>query len=298
MMLMLWGHRTTGTRHTEVPMSATSTTCTGTLAVDGATIHHEIRGSGPLLVIGQSGEGDARRTVDLVDRLAADFTVLTYDRRGLSRSTVTDPRRPITLAGHTDDLCRLLDQVADRPARMLGCSLGAAIGLRLAARHPGRLSVLVAHEPVSPWLLPAADRARQERELLDIRELYLSRGLTEAMREVARVLGIDPRHQQTEPGLTPQPMTPQRIANFDTFLRHDLTAIATDDLRPDELTAAAAGTRIIPAVGATTATEVFDHRCAIRLAERLAVRPAVLPGGHNGNTTHPAGYAAALRDIL
>lgn len=279
-------------------MSTTSAVHTGTLAVEGATIHHEVRGSGPLLVIGQSGEGDARRTVDLVDHLATGYTVLTYDRRGLSRSVLTDPGRPIALADHADDLARLLDRIALGPALMLGCSLGATIGLRVAARHPGRLSVLVAHEPVSPWLLPEQEQAHQQQELLDVRETYLSRGLKPAMTDVARLLGIDPHHQDTEPGLTEHPMTPQRIANFDTFLRHDLTAIVRDDMRAAELATAAAGTRIVPAVGATTPAEVFDRRCALRLAELLGVPPVVLPGGHNGNTTHPAGYAAALRAVL
>ena len=37
------------------------------LQVPGADVYYEVRGDGPLMVIGQSGEGDARRTADLVD---------------------------------------------------------------------------------------------------------------------------------------------------------------------------------------------------------------------------------------
>ncbi|MBM7080469.1 MULTISPECIES: alpha/beta fold hydrolase [Micromonospora] len=277
-------------------MSVTDTLRTGTLAVPGARLYHEVRGSGPLLLIGQSGEGDARRTTDLVAQLADAYTVVTYDRRGLSRSALTDPDRPVTLADHADDVHLLLTSLTDRPAAMLGCSLGASIGLRLAVRHPGLLHTLVAHEPVSPRLLPAAERARHERELLDVQRRYAARGLTEAMREIARVLGIDPTCQEAEPDLTPQPMTPRRIANFDTFIRRDFTAIVGDDLRPEDLPGC--GTRIVPAVGARTAPEVFDRRCADRLAELLGTTPVVFPGGHNGNTTHPRGYAATLREVL
>src|SRR5215211_2630031 len=98
---------TTG-HHLETPMTRTPTVTTGTLPVPGATLFYEVRGAGPLLLISQSGEGDANRSADLVDHLAADHTVVTYDRRGLSRSTLTDPTRPGTLADHADDAHRLL----------------------------------------------------------------------------------------------------------------------------------------------------------------------------------------------
>ncbi|MFC7649111.1 alpha/beta fold hydrolase [Streptosporangium lutulentum] len=68
-------------------------TKTGLLDVPGALLHYEVRGTGPLLLISQSGEGDAGRSVDLVDHLVEDHTVVTYDRRGLSRSTLDDPAR-------------------------------------------------------------------------------------------------------------------------------------------------------------------------------------------------------------
>ena len=66
---------------------------TGMLHVPGARLYFEVRGTGPLLLISQSGEGDAGRSVDLVDQLVEDHTVVTYDRRGLSRSTLDDPSR-------------------------------------------------------------------------------------------------------------------------------------------------------------------------------------------------------------
>jgi pimeloyl-ACP methyl ester carboxylesterase len=223
--------------------------------------------------------------------------VLTYDRRGLSRSTLTDPGRPSTLPEHADDVHHLLLSLTDEPAVMLGCSLGAVIGPHLVVRHPGQISTLVAHEPVAPWLLPATARAHHERELADLQATYRAGGLPAAMPEIARVLGIDPANQDTEPHLTPQPMTPQRIANFDVFIRHDFTAIVRDTLTVADI-AALSGIRIVPAVGRTTARTVFDNRCAQELAALLGTDVTMFPGGHNGNTTHPAAYAAHLRHTL
>ncbi|RKE21605.1 alpha/beta fold hydrolase [Streptomyces sp. TLI_171] len=269
---------------------------TGTLAVPGAVLHHRIEGAGPLLLISQSGEGDADRTVDLVPHLVDTFTVLTYDRRGLSRSRLDHPDRPAGLAEHADDVRRLLAAFADGPALMLGCSFGAVIGLHVAAEHPGLLRTLIAHEPVAPGLLDPAQAAGHRRELTELQELYGRDGLAATLPEMARVLGIDPSGAGAEPGLTPQPIDARRAADFDRFLRHDFTAVVEDALDLDAVRAAA--TRIVPAAGQATPTEVFDRRCAQALGELRGTPVELLPGGHNGNTAHPRAWAARLKQLL
>ncbi|MES9543227.1 MULTISPECIES: alpha/beta hydrolase [unclassified Actinomadura] len=278
---------------------ATATTppaATGMLRTDGARIHYEVRGTGPMLLISQSGEGDAGRSADLVDRLVADYTVVTYDRRGLSRSVLDDPSRGASLADHADDVHRLLAGLTDEPALMLGCSLGASIGFHVAVDHPGQIGTLVAHEPVTPRLLPADQRACHERELAHIQEVHRRDGLAATFELIAGVLGIDPAAPDAEPGVTRAPMTPQRARNFDFFVEHDFTAVIDDTL--DVAALAGVSTRIVPAVGRTTPRTVFDNECAFALAALLGTEPHEFPGGHNGNTTHPRAYAAALRAAL
>lgn len=269
---------------------------TGVLKVPGARLHYQVAGVGPLLLIAQSGEGDADRTVDLVGHLTDGFTVVTYDRRGLSRSRLEEPGRGTTLVEHADDVHALLGALTDGPALMLGCSLGAVIGLHSALRHPGRIRTLIAHEPVAPRLLGAADRDRHRRELRALRDVYEREGLTTAIAEIARVLGIDPAAQEAEPDLTPQPLDARREANFDYFIRHDFRAALDDSLDVGALRES--GTRIVPAAGAATPPRVFDRMCATALGDLLAVPVEELPGGHNGNTAHPRAWAARLAEIL
>ncbi|MEV7567098.1 alpha/beta fold hydrolase [Streptomyces tanashiensis] len=280
-------------------MTATDTATTttlGTLDVPGAVLHYQVRGSGPTLLISQSGEGDADRSTDLVDRLTDSYRVITYDRRGLSRSRLDAPERGATLTEHADDVHRLLTALTDGPVLMLGCSLGAVIGLHTAVRHPGLIHTLVAHEPVAPRLLSERERTHHERELIGLQELYDQGGLGAALPEIARTLGIDPARTDAEPGLTPQPMDARRIANFDHFIRHDFGAIVHDTLDPSAL--AGTGTRIIPAAGRTTPRTVFDYLCAASLAELVGHELVEFPGGHNGNTSHPEAYANRLRQVL
>ncbi|MFE5521729.1 alpha/beta fold hydrolase [Streptomyces virginiae] len=271
-----------------------------TLAVPGATLHFQVAGRGPVLLLSQSGEGDADRTVDLVPHLTDTFTVVTYDRRGLSRSTLDDPTRPVTMADHADDVARLLGEVTDGPALMAGFSMGAAIGLRTVARHPGLLSTLIAHEPVMPNLLAEADRAEHLAELAAIQNAYAAGSLPAAFPAIARHLGIDPTHDETEGDLTPQPLTPRRQANFGFFIGTEFTAVTTDDLDPTEPVRAAvrAGTRIIAATGRTTRPTVHTYRCALALAARLGTEPVEFPGGHNGNTAFPRATARTLKTLL
>ncbi|MER7585742.1 alpha/beta hydrolase [Kitasatospora sp. NPDC097691] len=272
-----------------------------TLAVPGATLHYQVQGTGPTLLLSQSGEGDADRTVDLVPHLADTFTVVTYDRRGLSRSILDNPAAPMTMAHHADDVVRLLAEVTHEPALMAGFSMGAAIGLHVAARHPGTLDTLIAHEPVMPNLLPPDGRAEHIAELTAIRTAYLDGGTTAALPAITRHLGIDPAHDRTENNLTPQPLTPRRLANFGFFIGTEFPAVTTDDLTPAEITTAATATgaaRIIPATGEDTRPTVHTHRCAHALAKLLHTKPAAFPGGHNGNTTHPHATAQTLKTIL
>ncbi|NED85743.1 alpha/beta hydrolase [Streptomyces sp. SID11233] len=266
------------------------------LDTDGATLHYETRGSGPLLLVSQSGEGDADRSTDLVDLLADRWTVATYDRRGLSRSTLDDPVQRVTMTQHADDVHRLLAELTDEPALMLGCSMGAAIGLHLALAHPEQLGVLVAHDPVAPSLLHTGQRERHAAELARLQDVHRDGGLAAAFPEIARVLGIDPARQETEPGLTPMPLTPRRVDNFDFFIEHDFTAVIESELDREALRATPV--RIVPASGSTTASSVFVGQCARSLAELVGREVVPFPGGHNGNTTHPRAFAARLREAL
>jgi len=265
------------------------------VAVDGARLWFQVTGSGPVLLISQSGEGDADRTVDLVGHLADRFTVVTYDRRGLSRSTVDDQTTAVSIRRHADDAAAILRQVTDAPADMLGLSLGGVIGLHLMCAHPGSVGRLIAHEPIALPFLEQADADAARAKLAGVRRVHRAEGWQAAAAEVAAVLGIDPRNQVTEPGITAFPFTEQRAANFEYFLANDLDAALSDTLL---LTDVPRDGRIIPAVGATSPEDGFDYLAALALASHLGVSAQRFPGGHNGNLTHPSAFARQVRALL
>ncbi|NUT03194.1 MAG: alpha/beta hydrolase [Hamadaea sp.] len=267
----------------------------GYVTTDGARIYYQVVGSGPTLFVAQSGEGDADRTVDLADALADRFTVVTYDRRGLSRSIPDEPGAPVSLRRHADDAAAVLREVAGGPVLMLGLSLGAAIGLHLLSAYPGIVGKLIAHEPIALRFLDPVEQRVAREKLAGVTAAHRESGWRAAAAQVAAVLGINPHEQDTEPDVTSFPFTAQRAANFEFFLRNDLDAALTDPL---SLADVARGAAVIPAVGQTSPSDGFDYLSALALAEHLGVAPERFPGGHNGNLTHPRAFAERVADLL
>ena len=67
-----------------------------------------------------------------------DRTVVTYDPRGVERSTKDDPASQSTPEEHADDLHRLIAALGAGPVDMFASSGGAVNALALVAAHPDR----------------------------------------------------------------------------------------------------------------------------------------------------------------
>lgn len=269
---------------------------TGRLPVPGATLYYEIRGSGPLLLLLQGGDGNTARGADLAGRLATDYTVVVPDRRGLSGSVLDNPDAPVTVATHADDTHRLLAALTDEPARIFGSSYGALIGLTLAADHPEQVHTLIAHDPATIGLLPTSARNRADDDLAALDEVYRRDGALPALRKLAELVHAD--FSDREPGVAPPaPRGPGDLDDLDFFLSRDLPEIRTPTL--DAAHIAALGStpvRIVPAAGHGS-REIWNYDCARALAALLDSTVTEFPGGHS-LSTHPAAFTARLREVL
>lgn len=270
-----------------------SVTSDGMLQVPGAQLFYKVRGSGPLLLIIQGGDGDADGMTGLVDLLVEHFTVVTYDPRGLSRSKLEAPPENLRLETHADDAHRLLSALSTTPALVFGSSRGALVALELVARHGAQVRTLVAHEPPAAQFLPEADRERAAREQQEIEETYRREGVMAAMRKFAVMAGMDFRDR--EPGVELPRPNPGRVANLEFFLKHDAPAVRLHRLDVDALLAAP--TRILLGVGQNSGP-FLAHQCAQALAVRLGTPAVEFPGAHSGFITHPRAFAAKLREIF
>ncbi|MFI0355354.1 alpha/beta fold hydrolase [Actinomadura sp. 9N407] len=269
---------------------------TRTLQVPGARLHYEVSGTGPLLLMIPGAPADAGALSGLAAQLCDRYTVVNYDQRGLSRSSLAGPIEDQDVEAFSEDAHRLLTALGSEPAFVLGNSGGALTGLDLAARHPEQVRALVAHEPPIPELLP--DRTDWRAAFQDVHDTYRSEGPGMAMMKfVATVQGDD-----AAPPVMPDPsqMPPEALemmgriqGNLDYFLAHVLLPV----LRFEPDIAALRSTRIAVGVGASS-PEGVPLRSARALAERLDVKPVEFPGDHQGLASDAAAGAEIVHDTF
>ncbi|MEU6407570.1 alpha/beta hydrolase [Microbispora sp. NPDC046933] len=283
----------------------------GRLRVDGATLHYEVRGKGPLLLLIPGGTGGAASFDGVADELAADHTVASYDPRGLSRSPLDDPEAEQRVARHADDAFRLLELLSpDAPARVAACSSGAIVALHLLTTRPERIERVVAHEPPVVEVLP--DAAEHRALLARVQDTFRREGLMPA----AAVFAAGLRRPGSDPVGTPvgtpvdtavdsgaaTELPPQAaaraertMADMPYFLGRIVPSFMT--YTPDLDRLEALSDRLVLAAGADSIGEL-PYRPAAFLAERFGTPLVHFPGGHTGLTTHPAEFGELLRTVL
>src|SRR5437879_3903454 len=196
-----------------------------TLDMPGASLYYEIRGSGPvLMLIGLPG--DSAGFAPIAPLVANDYTVVTYDPRGISRSTIEDPNQDASPDLIADDVHRLLAAVTTEPAYVFGSSGGAVTGLALVSRYPGQVRAFIAHEPPVVELLP--DREQVRAAIEDVYATYRSGDPAAAWQKFFAVAGFYSPAAADGAGREPhqqEPPSPQMVANGNRFLAHCLRPV-------------------------------------------------------------------------
>jgi pimeloyl-ACP methyl ester carboxylesterase/SAM-dependent methyltransferase len=251
-----------------------------------------------MLLLLPGGSGEAEGAIAIARHLADSFTVIAYDRRGISRSKLEEAPASLglgthSLETHSDDAHRLLAALTTEPAFVFGASIGALIGLDLTARHPEQVRKLVAHEPPSRDLLPQAAQARAEATHRDVQEAFRRAGMPAAMKIMGQASAIDFSDREPDVDL-PQP-TPQRAADLTFFLTYDEPAVYR--YRFDIAALKRVSPRIVPAAGLNSGG-AWPRESASALAERLHLPLVEFPGGHTGYNLRPLAFAAKLREVL
>lgn len=111
----------------------------------GVDWHCEQRGNGPPVVLIPSGEGDCASFEQVAAQLAEEFTVLTFDTPGFSRSHVRNAD-DISVSKLAAQIGGLVKSLGAYPATFYGCSSGGVAVLDLVVRHPELVRNAVVHE--------------------------------------------------------------------------------------------------------------------------------------------------------
>jgi pimeloyl-ACP methyl ester carboxylesterase len=283
---------------------------THTLATPEVDLAYDVLGPLPtaggrpaLVMIGQP------MTADGFSALAAHFpdrTVVTYDPRGLGRSTRKDGRTDNTPEVQAGDVHALIEALGTGPVDLFGSSGGAVTGLALVAAHPGDVRTLVAHEPPVIPVLPDAAAAEQARAA--VRDVYEAKGANAGMAAFIAMTSWPGEYTDeylAQPSPDPAAFgmpTDDDGTRGDPLLSDRSWAISS--YRPDIDALLAAPTRVVIAVGEETG-DTFTGRTASAVAEKLGQKATVFPSHHGGFAAADGGYpgkpeefARTLREVL
>jgi pimeloyl-ACP methyl ester carboxylesterase len=262
---------------------------THTLALPDVDLVYDVHGPVPpadgrplLFMIGQPmcADGFADLAAQFPDR-----TVVTYDPRGLGRSSVRrDQRNDQLPEDQAADLHALKEHLAPaEPVDVFGSSGGAVAGLTWVARFPEDIATLVAHEPPSTWLLPDADAA--DRAFRAVRDVYQAGGQGRGMAQFIALTmwpGEFTDAYFDEPPADPAMfgMSTEDDGTRDDMLLSDRSGtVTTYRYALDAVKAASA--RVVVGV-AEESGDTFTGRTARGLAARLGQEAVVFPSHHGG----------------
>jgi pimeloyl-ACP methyl ester carboxylesterase len=288
----------------------TAMTTTHMLETTGADIAYDVRGPlptadgrPPLLMIAQPMDASGFGT------LASHFpdrTVVTYDPRGLGRSTRKDGRVDQAPTVQADAVHAVIEVLGAGPVEMFASSGGAVTALALVAAYPDDVSTLVAHEPPLIPLLP--DAAAAERARAGFRDAYEAKGWSAGMAAFIAMTSWQGEFTDeyfAQPAADPAVfgMPTEDDGSRDDPLLSDRTW-AVSSYRPDADALAAAPTRVVIAVGEES-LGTFTGRTAVATAELLGQHATVFPSHHGGflgdefgYAGQPEAFARKLRDVL
>lgn len=123
-------------------------TPSGWAEINGISIRFDRCGQGPspVVLIHEIG-GTLDSWDEVVRRIEPRCDMLRYDQRGSGLSE--KPRGPLRMDDLVDDLAGLMNLEGMEPALLVGCAIGATVGLAFAAAHPERTLGVLAMAPAT-----------------------------------------------------------------------------------------------------------------------------------------------------
>jgi pimeloyl-ACP methyl ester carboxylesterase len=246
-----------------------------TIDRDGVSIHYEVAGSGPAVLLTHGFASSAQMWEGQVAALRDAYTVITWDMRGHAGSDSPDDPAAYSEAATVGDMAAILDACGAATAVVGGLSLGGYMSLAFNVAHPERVRALMLFDTGPGYRNPKGREgwnATAEQRARD----FETRGLEAAGRGAEVRVSV---HRSAKGlALAARGM----LAQFDSRIIESLETI-------DVPTLVLAGANDEPFLGAT------DYMAAkIPGARKILIPDA----GHAANIDQPEAFNAAVRSFL
>ena len=255
--------------------------------IGDSNLYCEVQGDGPSLVLVPGATGDGGYMQPIADALADEFKVVTYDRRGNSRSPAPEGWTQTSVEEQSNDLAALITALDLAPAVVLGNSWGAVIALHAVMEHERLLRGALLHDPALMTVLQDPEAALAP--LKPVIEEAMAKGgppaATKAFVEFAFAENA---------GALPRDVMNRMLGNSEVLFGLEFGSL--DSWRPDEerLRSVAVPVRLL---NGEESPPPFGEAC-LWIAARVGSEVVQVPGGHVGFIGYADEFAEIARPLI
>lgn len=257
------------------------------LKTEEVNLYYEVRGQGKPLLLIHGVVVDAGLYEHAASLLAPWYQVITYDRRGNSRSGEVYLEE-YGIPAQVRDALALLDALRLRQVFVAGASAGAIVGQELLKACPERVFHLLMYEPP---LVRILEEQEEEQWIARIEEIVSRGKINTAMLEFMKSLGeMDPRREEKT-----QEATFREMRNFQHFMEREFSVFM--QYHTDLAYFQKVSGKMTVAVGERSGESKYV-RAARRFQELAGCELLHFPGCHNLPGDLPADYVNSLMGVL
>ena len=256
-----------------------------TVSNDGIELYCRWSGKGPPLLLIHGACVDCDFWRETAEYLSKQFLVISYDRRGYSRSTAPSDN-DYSITAQANDAARII-QHFDQPVHLIAHSGGATIALELVSEHPESVIQSILYEA------PVCECLPENNELLGV--LYTIKTLISegkyirALNQFLQIMGLqDARARLSLPDAIENLMQNSKI-----FIQHEFESTFYYHPKYDLLRTA----KMFIAKGDLSDRDHINAIAAI-LSSKLSGELVYYPGMHNCAFDLPASFAYMSAGIL
>lgn len=269
-------------------------------------------GSGPtlLLIHGVACDSEFFRQASAI--LAEHFTVISYDRRGYSRSIPAEGETDFSVWAHAEDAAEIIraelkrKQVEDQQGELAeeieaaersnedtgnvsgifvaGCSAGGAVTAALATKYPELVRQVFLHEPLMRGSGELA--AEQDAFWENLRKGAEKHRIITCMMHFVNAMGGMNRDKEGQS----MEQQSRNLKNLELFLEKEMDSFSSLKLDDFDISVP-----VTVACGSDDKTGMF-HRSAYQAAEAKGWKHRIVPGYHNFASDEPEVFAKCITE--
>lgn len=259
------------------------------LEKENVSLYYEIRGEGEPLLLIHGAVVDAWLYQMAAEYLKKYFTVITFDRRGSSRSLAHEGII-YDLEAQASDVKDILDELKIEQVTIVGASAGAVLGHYFLLKYPERVEKLLMYEP--PLVTMIGEDENSKKEWVNMMKDLIARGkYNKALYEFALSIGDTDERAPKKP----EDVAMREMQNFYHFLKNEFETFI--DYCPDMKKSVELADKIIVAVGEGSKDGAYPT-ASKKFANLIGKEVLYYPGYHNLPSELPKEFAMCVLGTL